>query len=178
MPALEIHTFDAYDAFAREWHAETISDIDMSLEHARERGLLNEQDTRQLWQLIGLLDDDELVIHLPDWLAEEKVGFTETATPTTFVGCITRETEKAILFEDSAAARPLMSLAHRIHSLEDGLSNTSDDDDRRGWLGRRLQEKREAFENREEPVSLRDEWVPKSQVQLAFQREARVAPRS
>ncbi len=178
MPALDVRTFDTYDAFAREWHAGTLSDTAISLEDARERGLLNEQGTRQLWQLLGLLDDDELVIHLPEWLAEEKVGFTESATPTTFVGRVSRETEKAILLEDSAAARPLMSLAHRIHSIEDGLSTTGTDDDRRGWLERRLREKREAFETRDEMVGLGDEWVPKSQVQLAIRRETMGADRS
>lgn len=35
-----------------------------------------------------------------------------------FVGCISRETEDAILLEQSAAAHPLMGLAHEIHSLE------------------------------------------------------------
>lgn len=171
MPELEIRTFDTYDAFAREWHAETLTETDASLEDARGRGLLNEQGTRQLWQLLGLLDDEEVVIKLPEWLAEKKVGFTDRATPTLFVGRIIRETEQAILFEDSAAARPLMALAHRIHSLEDGLSNTADEDDRRSWLERRLQEKRAAFEDRDEMVSLQDEWIPKSQVQLAFQRK-------
>lgn len=178
MTELEIRTFDTYDAFAREWHSETLTETDISLEDARERGLLNEQGTRQLWQLLGLLSDEEVVIKLPEWLAAEKVGFTDRATPTLFVGRITRETEQAILFEDSAAARPLMSLAHRIHSLEDGLSNTADEDDRRGWLERRLQKKRAAFEEREEMASLRDEWIPKSQVQLAIKRENPEAQRS
>ena len=112
MPTLEIRTFETYDGFAGEWHAKTLSDTDISLEASRERGLFNEQGTRQLWQLLGLLDDEKLVLQLPGWLAEEKVGSTESATPTLFVGRVTRETEKAVLFEDSAAARPLMSLAH------------------------------------------------------------------
>lgn len=38
-----------------------------------------------------------------------------------FVGSISRETEDAILFESSAAVRPLMGLAHKIHSLEKGI---------------------------------------------------------
>lgn len=172
MPTLEIRTFETYDDFAEEWHVETISDTDTTLEEARERGLLNEQGTRQLWQLLGLLDDDELVIQLPEWLATEKVGPTERATPTLFVGRVARETEKAVLIEDSAAAQPLMSLAHRIHSLEDGLSNTADDDDRHGWLASRLRENLEAIRAREGMVSLRDEWIPKSQVRLAIQRKS------
>lgn len=171
MAELEIRTFDSYDAFARYWHADTLAEHDLSLEDARDRGFLDEQETRQLWQLLGLLSEGELVIKIPEWLAEEKVRLTNRATPTMFVGRISRETEKAILFADSAATRSLTSLAHRIRSLEDGLSNTADNDNRRDWLERRLQEKREAFEAREELVSLRDEWIPKSQVQIAFQRK-------
>lgn len=123
-----------------------------------------------LWQLLGELNEDEVLITLPEWLAEEKVGSTTGRTPTWFVGRIRRETEKAICFEDSAAARPLMALAHRIHSLEDGLSHTAADHDRRGWLERRLQEKQETFRNRDESVSLREEWIPKSQVVVAVRR--------
>lgn len=171
MAELEIRTFDSYDAFARYWHGDTLVEDDLSLEGARDRGFLNEQETRQLWQLLGLLSEDDLVIKIPEWLAEEKVGITDRATPTMFVGRIGRETEKAILFADSVAARSLTSLAHRIRSLEDGLSNTADNDNRRDWLERRLQDKREAFEAREDRVSLHDEWIPKSQVQIAFQRK-------
>lgn len=170
MPPLEIHTVATYDAFARLRHAATLAESGGSLAAARDRGLLNEQGTRQLWQLLGLLDEEELVVQLPEWLAEEKVGVTDRGPPTTFVGRLARETEKAILLEASAAARPLMSLAHRIHSLEDGLSHTDDDHDRRDWLERRLQEKRTAFEDRDDVVGLRDEWLPKSQVELAVRR--------
>lgn len=177
MPDLDIRTFDTYDGFARDWHAPITSDTELSLEDARERGLLNEQGTRQLWQLLGQLDDDELVIKLPEWLAEEKVGHTERSTPVLFVGRVARETEKGVLFEDSVAARPLMSLAHRIDALEDGLSNTDGDDDRRPWLERRLRELRESFTDRDGRVSLRDEWLPKSQVQLAMQRETKARNR-
>lgn len=159
-----ITEYAEYDPFARRWHSDTLSERDVTLEEARERGLLNEQDTRQLWQLLGLLAEDDLFIQIPEWLAEEKVGFTDRATPTTFVGRITRETEDAILFEDSAAARPLMRLAHRIHSLERGVENTEADDDRREWLESRLREKRRAFETRDEFPTLSDEWLPKSQL--------------
>ncbi len=89
----------------------------MSLSKKPGTGLLNEQKTRQLWQLLGLLGTDEIFIQLPDWLADEKGGVTDRAPPTMFVGCISRETEDAILFKESAAAQPLMGLAHRIHSL-------------------------------------------------------------
>lgn len=171
MPTLDIRTFDTYDGFAAAWHEETLSDTDSSLEEARDRGLLNEQGTRQLWQLLGRLEADELVIQLPEWLAAEKVGSTVRTTPTLFVGRLARETEKAILFEQSAAAQPLISLAHRIHSLEDGLSNTADDDDRLGGLESRLREHQEAFSARNGMVGLRDEWLPKSQIRLAIQRK-------
>ena len=171
MPTLEIHTFETYDSFAGEWHSETLSDTDISLEDARDRRLLNEEGTRQLWQLLGLLDDEELVIQLPEWLADEKGDFTKRATPTIFVGRVTRETEKAVLFEDSAVVRSLMSIAHRIHSLENGLSRTGDDVDRHDQLESRLREKQAAFRKREEMVGFRDEWIPKSQIQLAFQRK-------
>lgn len=170
MPALDIRTFETYDEFAEEWHEGTLSDTDTTLEEARERGLLNEQGTRQLWHVLALLDEDELVVQLPEWLAAEKMGSTERTTPTLFVGRLARETEKAILLEDSAAAQPLMSIAHRIHSLEDGLSNTDDDDDRRGGLASRLREQREAFSARNGMVGLHDEWIPKSQLRLAIQR--------
>jgi hypothetical protein len=178
MPPLEIRTFETYDGFAAEWHSETLSDTDIALGDARDRGLLNEQDTRQLWQLLGLLDDDELVIQLPEWLAEEKCDFTKSATPTMFVGRVTRESEKAVLFEDSAVARPLMSRAHRIYALEDGLSQTGADDNRRDWLESRLREHQAAFDNREGLVGPRDEWIPKSQIQIAFERESTRAHRS
>jgi hypothetical protein len=170
MPALEIRTFETYDAFAEEWHAETLTDADVTLPDARERGLLNEQDTHQLWQLMGLLDEDEVIIKLPEWLAEEKVASSVRAIPTLFVGRIDRETEKAIRFDDAVAARPLMSLAHRIRALEAGLENTGDEADRRGWLERRLQEKQAAFESRDEMVGLQEAWLPKSQVSVAINR--------
>lgn len=178
MPAVELRTFDTYAAFAREWHAATLSERGVSLEDARKRGLLNEQGTRQLWQLLDLLGDEELVIQLPEWVAEEKSGTTDRTTPTTFVGRVRRETDKAILLEDSAAVRPLMSIAHQIHSLEDGLSNTGDDDDRRGGLESKLRETREAFGKRDEMVGLGDEWIPKSQVKIAIRRGCTDAARS
>lgn len=171
MPTLDIHTFETYDGFAAEWHAGTLSGTDISLEEARDRGLLNEQGTRQLWQLLGRLEADELVIQLPEWLASERVGSTVRTTPTLFVGRLARETEKAILLENSAAAQPLISIAHRLHALEDGLSNTADDDDRLGGLERRLRAQQEAFSAREGMVGLGDDWLPKSQIRLAIQRK-------
>ncbi len=159
-----------YDVFARELHSETLTDRDVSLEEARERGFLNEQETRQLWQLLGLLEENTLLVQLPEWLTDEKIGFTDGATPTLFVGRISRETEDAILFKESAAARPLLQLAHRIHSLENGLETTEADTDRQEWLEDRLRDTRQTFENRDDAPRLADEWLPKSQLVTAVQR--------
>lgn len=159
-----------YDSFAREWHSDTLNDRDVSLEEARERGLLNEQDTRQLWQLLGLLDESDVFIQLPEWLAEEKVGSPDKISSPTFVGHVTRETEDAILFKDSAPAHRLMRLAHKIHSLEHGIENTVADDDHRERLEDRLREKYREFENRDDVPNLSDEWLPKSQLMTAVQR--------
>ena len=159
-----------YDAFVREWHSETLTDDDVSLEEARDRGLLNEQKSRQLWQLLGLLDTDELLIQLPEWLADEKGGSTDRTTPTMFVGTLTRETEDAILFENSAASRSLMRLAHKIHSLENGIENIGTETDHHERLAKQLQDYRQQFCKRESLPSLSDEWLPKSQLIAAIRR--------
>lgn len=159
-----------YESFARRWHAETLDDRGVSLEEARKRGLLNEQDTRQLWQLSGSLSEDDLFVQIPEWLDEEKLRDADGITPTTFVGNIARETADAILFENSAPARPLMRLAHGIHSLERGIKNTGADDARREELEGRLREKRRKVANRDDAPILSDEWLPKSQLITAVQR--------
>ncbi|RKD93810.1 hypothetical protein [Halopiger aswanensis] len=161
-----------YDAFAREWHARDLESHSVTLSEARARGLLNEQDTRQIWQLLDLLEDDELFLHLPQWLADEKVDGADGDgdAPTTFVGRLSRETDKAILVEDSAATHALMRLAHGIRSLERGLENTGADADRREELEQRLQAKYRQFETREGAVGLADEWVPKSQIRSTIRR--------
>lgn len=86
-----------YDEFAQEWGS---------------------SDTRLLWQLLGQLDDDEVLVQIPEWLAEENAGYVEGAPPTEVVGRIERETDQAILLDEPASARSLMKLAHRIHELE------------------------------------------------------------
>lgn len=159
-----------YDSFARRWHSDTLDERDISLEEARDRGLLNEQDTRQLWQLLGLLEDDEVFVQIPEWLAEDKVGATNRATPTTFVGRIAQETEDAIRVTESAAAHTLMRLAHRIHTLEHGLENTAADEDRREWLQARIDDNRRKFDERKDIPELTDEWLPKSQLITVIQR--------
>ncbi|PSP84821.1 hypothetical protein BRC83_04145 [Halobacteriales archaeon QS_1_68_17] len=158
-----------YDAFVREWHSETLADDDISLEKARDRGRLNEQQSRQLWQLLGLLDPDELLIQLPEWLADEKGGSMDR-TPSMFVGTITRETDDAILFENSAAARPLIQLAHKIHSLEKGIENIGTDTDHHERLAKQLQDHQQQFCDRDDLPSLSDEWLPKSQLVAAVRR--------
>ena len=142
-----ITEYEAFDAFARDWDGSTANDV------------------RMLWQLLGELADDEVLIHLPAWLAVENTGFVDGATPTTFVGRIDRETDEAIRFVDSAAAGPLMKQAHRIHHVEGGIENVGDsDDERREWLEERLRKTRREFETREGVPGLTDEWLPKSQL--------------
>jgi hypothetical protein len=144
----DIQEVDSYEEFANEW----------------DEG--NENTTRLLWQLLCQLDDEEVLVQIPEWLAEEKAGYVDGAPPTEVVGRIERETEKAILLGDSAAARPLMKLAHRIHELE----RTEDDSDRNEWLDDRLAEHRQAFESREDVPELADGWLPKSQLQHVIRR--------
>ena len=166
-----IRTYADYDSFARRWHAETLRDHDVTLEAARKRGLLNEQDTRQLWQLLGLLDEDDVFIQLPEWLVDEKTDDVRGSLATTFVGYISRETEDAVLFKDSSAGRRLMQIAHKIHSLEHGVENTAVDSDRRNRLNEMLQEEYQRFEKRDDVPYLSDEWLPKSQLITIIRRE-------
>ena len=159
-----ITEYAEYDSFAREWHSDTLADYDVSLDEARDRGLLNEQQTRQLWQLLGLLDSEECLLQLPEWLAEKKVESENRTTPTLFVGSISRETEDAVLFESSTAARPLMGLAHRMHSLEAGIERTEDDTDRHERLADRFRAHERRLADRDDLPGLSDEWLPKSQL--------------
>lgn len=168
MVELEIRDYANYDAFARNWHADTLEQHGVTLAGARERDLLTEDETRLRWQLLGQLASDELLIVLPEWLADEKTGFVDGRLPTEFVGRIERETEKAIRLADATAARPLMRLAHRITRLEGGPDHT--DPDRRAWVTERLAEHRRAFEDREDMPGLSDGWLPKSQIIAAVRR--------
>ena len=147
MADLNIVEYTTYKEFARAWDG-------------------SDTDTRMLWQLLGQLDEDEVLVQIPDWLAEEKVGFVDGATPTVFVGRIERETEKAVLFSDLADARPLMKLAHRVDQLEQG----PDDADRDDWLDERAEDHRRAFEERGDVVTIQDEWLPKSQLRHVVRR--------
>jgi hypothetical protein len=147
MADLTVTEYATFEEFAREWDAP-------------------ETDTRMLWQLLGQLDDEELLIKIPEWLAEENTGYVDGAIPTAFIGRVTEETEKAIRFTDSASARSLMKVAHRIHNLE----QNEDDPDRNEWLDRQLRERRREFEERADAVTLKDEWLPKSQLRHVVRR--------
>ena len=144
---MRIRTYDHFGDFAEDWAG------------------LSENYTRLIWQLLARLDDDEILLKLPEWLAEEKVGWVDGGTPTEFVGRIDTETEKAIRVVDSTAARPLAKLAHRMVHLEEGLQDIeSTDHERRDLLSNRLQSVTSEFESREDIPSLREEWLPKSQI--------------
>lgn len=156
MPDLEIIEYSDYKIFAREWQGDGKGSDDT--------------ETRLRWQLLCQLEEDKLLIQLPEWLAEEKVGYVDGGTPTEFVGRIDRESEKAIRFADSAAAPPLMQLAHRIYKLEGGLEKATGDESRHDWLEDRLQEKQQEFEQREDVPRLSEEWIPKSQIERAVRR--------
>jgi hypothetical protein len=125
-----------------------------------------ETDARMLWDLLGQISTDELMIKLPEWLAEKKVGYVDGSVPTEFVGKIEEETDEAIKFTDASAARPLMKLAHRIDRLEQN-ENEHDQDD---WSQRRLQDHRQKFKEREDAEKLQDEWIPKSQLSHVVKR--------
>lgn len=142
MTNLDIQQVATYEEFAREWPVET-------------------SDKRLWWHLLGQLEQDEVLVKIPEWLAEEKAGYIEGSPPTELIGRIERETEQAILLGDSAAARPLLKLGHRIHQLE----RNEGDPDRNDWLDDRLAEHRREFERREDVPTLAEEWLPKSQIE-------------
>lgn len=166
MVDLEIQEYADYDSFAHTWHTDTLEQQGVTLQQARNQDLINEDETRLLWQLLGQLAPDEILVQIPSWLAEQKVGYVEGATPTIFIGWIERETDKAVLLEDTAAARSLMKLAHRIDRLEQNDAPTDQDD----WLADRLEDHRREFEQREDVITLQDQWLPKSQLLQVIRR--------
>ena len=171
MVGFEIQEFENYDDFVREWQRDTLNAQSLSLQEASDQDLINENETQLLWQLLGQLDSEELLIQIPKWLADQKVGFVDGTTPTEFIGRIDRETDKAILFTDSASARSLTKLAHRIYRLENSIEHVDEDnDDRHDWMMSRLHQVRERFESRDEATALSEEWLPKSQIQFAVRR--------
>ena len=122
--------------------------------------------------MLGLLDPEELLVQLPEWLAEKKVESADRTTPTVFVGYISTETADAIRFEASAPAQPLLGLAHRMHSLEKGINRTESGTDRYERLTNRFQEHERKFYNRDRLPSRADKWLPKSQIGTAVRRRA------
>ena len=165
-----IDEYADYDSFVCEWQADTLRIRDVTLAEAREQNLLDEQDTRHLWRLLGLLDETRVFVQLPEWLVEEKAVDAHRSVPTTFVGCISHETEAAILFEESVPARRLMHPAEKIHSIEHGIENTPVDSDRRTRLNDQLQAAYQKFEIQDTVPYLSDEWLPKSQLVAILRR--------
>mgnify|MGYP000046419427 FL=1 len=147
MPELGIETYTSYEAFATDWDGSA-------------------KETRMTWQLLDQIDDDKILIELPQWLADENVGYTRGAVPTAFVGRIEAESEQAIHFADSAAAKSLRKLAHRITQLEQ--SDNADQDD---WVDDRLADHQEQFNNQDDAVSLNEEWLPKAEILHAIKRD-------
>ena len=101
-------------------------------------------NSKLLWQLLGQLDADEVLVRIPAWLAEEKAAFGTGAPPTEVVGRIGRETDNAVLLAESVAAGEILKLAHSIHELERDEGNP----DRNDWLDRRLADHRDEFRDR------------------------------
>ena len=130
-----------------------------------QRGTIRPKETRMTWELLEQIDDDEVLVELPQWLADENVGYTRGSVPTAFVGRIATESDEAIQLSDSAAARSIRKLGYRISQLEQ--SDSDEDDD---WLNDRLAELRAEFTARDDAVSLADEWLPKSAIVRTVQR--------
>ena len=143
MPDFAIQTYTAYEEFAADWAAP-------------------DKETRMTWQLLEQIDEDEVLVELPQWITDENVGYTQGSVPTAFVGRIATESDEAIQLADSAAARSIRKLAHSISQLEQNDSDKQDD---------RLVEHREEFNQRDDAVSLNDEWFPKSAIVQAVKRQ-------
>jgi hypothetical protein len=126
----------------------------------------SETETRMVWQLLGQLGDEEVLVKIPKWLAEENTGYVSGSIPRVFIGRIEAESEKAIRLAESADAKSLMKLAHRIHKLE----QSDDDADRDEWLERKLREHRREFESRADAIPLKTEWLPESQLEMVARR--------
>lgn len=153
MVPLEITEVSTFDEFVETW-----PDSDEAVD---------ETAARLLWQLMGQLDEDELLVRIPAWLAEEKAAFGTSAAPTVIVGRMARETEKAIFMEETFEATKLAKVAHSIDLLEP----REGDPDRNKWLDRRLAEHRRTWDKRYEEPGLADGWLPKSQILKAVRRE-------
>lgn len=147
MPTLDIREVTSYQEFVDVWDANT-------------------DQVRLFWQLLGQLDEDEVLIRIPAWLAEEKTAFGTGSSPTEIVGRIDRETDKAIRLSDSVAANAIAKGAHLIHHLEREDGNP----DRTEWVENRLADHRRTFQARYDKPGLADDWLPKSQIQQVVRR--------
>jgi len=147
MSELTVRTYSSYEEFAEAWSG-------------------SGKETRMTWQLLDQIADDEILVEIPQWLADKKVGYTQGSVPTAFVGRIATESEDAVQLADSAAAKSLRKLAHRISQLEQ-----SDNTDNKDWLDDRLADHREQFTNRVDAVSMDNEWLPKSEILQAIERD-------
>ena len=150
MAELPVQAYSTYEAFAQE-QSEHFTDTTLP----------------QVWALLCELDADQLFIRIPRWLADQKIGFIDGGTPTDFIGRIDRETGKAVLFTESMSARSLFRQAHLIQHMEQRLTDLSDAD-QRSRVESRLQTHREEFTTRPEHPALDEEWLPKSQIELAL----------
>lgn len=137
-----------------------------SVEELAEIWDVDDNQARLLWQLLGQLDDDELLIRIPEWLAEEKAAYGTGAPPTEIVGRIDQETEKAVHLSESVKASAITKVAHSIHLLEENEG----DPDRNPWLDQRLARHRRTFQSRYDEPGLADGWLPKSQIKRAVRR--------
>lgn len=147
---LPVQAYTTYEDFAQA-HSEHFTDTDLP----------------QVWALLCELETGQLFIRIPRWLADQKVGFIDSGTPTEFIGRIDRETGKAVLFTESMPARSLFRQAHLIQHMEQRLTDLSDAD-QRSRVESRLRTHREEFTTRPEHPVLDEEWLPKSQIELAL----------
>ena len=147
MPELDIREVSSFEEFSETWGAEG-------------------EDARLLWQLLGQLDTDEVLVRIPEWLAETKMAYGKGASPTEIVGRVDRETEKAIHLADSVKASAIARTAHSIHLLE----ANEGDPERNDWLDRRLAQHRRMFQDRYDEPGLADGWLPKSQIERVVRR--------
>lgn len=77
MASLTFHEYSTYEAFTEAHSQHGVAETDQPL----------------VWALLTELDPEAVFIRLPRWLADEKVGYTDGGTPTTFVGRGLRATD-------------------------------------------------------------------------------------
>lgn len=111
----------------------------------------DEIETRLLWHLLGQLDPCEVLFRLSD-------SYTDLGGDSnTFIGVVDDETEDSIRFTEVTPALKIAEHAYHIHTLGTEATQL----DRAGWIDKRLGEHRAVFEDR---PTLKDQWVPKSEI--------------